>query len=144
MQIERMLEGSPVHLEDLDDEAYVLVAATLPRAQECADAASQPGLRALRLPDSYPLDSDGSPIEHAICQATGAGVRAVGLRGVWCRSACSADGRGRELAWVPANRRSVARAVWEAPLPLGRWRHAAGWDELGLDDQPDPHSDPRG
>jgi hypothetical protein len=30
-QIERMLAGSPVRIDDLDDDAYVLVAATVPR-----------------------------------------------------------------------------------------------------------------
>jgi hypothetical protein len=75
MQIERMLAGSPVHIDDLDDEGYVLVAATLPRAQTCADAAT---------------------------------------------------------------RRSSARIVWDAPLPLGTWRYATRWAELGLDEQPDP------
>jgi RES domain-containing protein len=56
LQIERLLAGSPVRLDDLDDEAYILVAAMLPRAQMSADATSEAGLRALQLPKSYPCD----------------------------------------------------------------------------------------
>ncbi len=37
LQIERMLEGSPVRMDDLGDDAFVLVAATLPHSQRCAD-----------------------------------------------------------------------------------------------------------
>jgi hypothetical protein len=138
LQIERMLAGSPVHLDDLDDEAYVLVAATLPRGQQCADAVTLAGLRSLGLPDSYPQDPTGGHVGHDVCQPIGERLRAAQLRGVWCRSASTADGRGRELAWFPATSRSLARPVWRAPLPLGRWRHAARWADIGLPEQPDP------
>lgn len=139
LQIERMLAGSPVHPDDLDDEAYVLVPATLPRSQRSADAVTDPGLRALGLPTSYPLDQAGEPIGHAPCQAIGAELRTDDVRGVWCRSACTGDGLGRELAWFPATPRSRARRAWDEPLPLGRWRDADGWSDLGLDAQPDPY-----
>ena len=136
VQIERMLKGSPVRPEDLDDEAYVLVAASLPRRQRCADAVTDGGLRALGLPASYPMDDDGDPIGHAACQPVGRGVREGGLRGVVCRSAATADGRGRELAWFPATRRSRARPVWDRPLPLREWREARTWDDIGIPAQP--------
>jgi hypothetical protein len=138
LQIERMLAGSPVRFDDLDDDAYLLVAATLPRAQSCADAVSEPGLRALGLPASYPLDTAGEPVGRRACQEVGTQVRRQGLRGVWCRSATTEDGRGRELAWFPATVRSRARAAWSAPLPLGRWRFALTWGDIGLDEQPEP------
>lgn len=140
MQIERMLAGSPVHADDLDDHAYVLVAATLPRGQTCADATTPAGLRALALPATYPRDASGRHVGHAACQEVGSRVHGERLRGVWCRSACTADGRGRELAWFPATARSLARPVWGAPLPYGRWRHAAGWGDIELDEQPDPRA----
>jgi hypothetical protein len=137
-RIDRMLAGSPVRLEDLDDGAYVLVAATLPRAQVCADALTRRGLKAMALPATYPVGSDGEVVGHAACQRAGARVRAAGLRGVWCISASSREGDGRELAWFPATRRSVARPVWPAPLPLGQWRDASGWPDLGFAEQSDP------
>jgi hypothetical protein len=138
LQLERLLDGSPVRVDDLDDHAYVLIAAMLPRTQVCADAVSAAGLRGLSLPESYPRDPDGRRVDHGTCQFVGAQVRAAGIRGVWCRSACTDGGTGRELAWFPATRRSRARPAWDRPLPLGRWRDATGWSDIGLADQRDP------
>jgi hypothetical protein len=143
-QLGRMLRGSPARIDDLRDDAYVLVAATLPRAQRCADAASPQGLRALGLPATYPLTERGREVARRRCQTVGAAVRESGLRGVWCRSAARTDGEGRELAWFPATRRSVARPVWERPLPLGAWRHAVSWGDVGLGDQREPEVDRAG
>lgn len=137
LQIERLLVGTPVLPEDLTDDAYALVAATLPRTQAVADAVSVSGLRALKLPRSYPLDATGALVPHAHCQAIGASVHRQDLRGVWCRSACTDDGRGRELAWFPANR-ARATPVWSTPLPFGSWRYASSWRELGIAEQLDP------
>jgi hypothetical protein len=113
-----------------------------PGNQTAADGVSEAGLRALRLPATYPLAADGSPVEAEVCHPIGAAVRKRGLRGVWCRSAVNEGenvaGKGRELAWFPAGRRSMARPVWDEPLPLGRWRYAAGWADLGLPEQRDP------
>ncbi|MGH7573807.1 MAG: RES family NAD+ phosphorylase [Longimicrobiales bacterium] len=140
LQIERLLESSPVHVEDLDDAAYVMVAATLPRTQACADASTSAGLRALGLPDTYPRGPGGHPVKQSVCQAIGRKIYDVRLRGVWCRSARALDGRGRELAWFPATPRSRARPVWTEPLPFGQWRYAADWDYIGLPNQPDPRA----
>jgi hypothetical protein len=136
LQVAAMLDGQPVRVEDLDDAAYVLVAATLPRGQTCAEAVTDGGLRALGLPASYPLDEGGKPLPRASCRSIGAKLRGGGLRGVLCRSASTADGRGRELAWFPATIRSRAHPVWNEPLELGAWRGAADWRDLGLDEQP--------
>ena len=140
LQIVRLLAGSPVRIEDLDDEAFVLVAATLARTQTGADAVTPAGLEALELPVTYPCDGSGEEVPHQLCQPLGARIRAGGLRGVWCRSASTPDGRGRELAWFPATRRSHAKAVWDSPLPLGSWRDATGWPDLGLEEQSDPQA----
>lgn len=128
-----------MHVEDLDDEAYVLVATTLPRTQTSADAVTTDGLVSLGLPATYPRDSSGVDVPRAVCRRIGEEVHAYGLRGVWCRSACTPDGQGRELAWFPATRRSQGRGVWDTPLPLGEWRDATSWADLGLDEQVDPH-----
>jgi hypothetical protein len=50
-----LLEGQPVHPEDLDPP-FVLVASTLPSGQRVADAVTEPGLGSLGLPNSYPVD----------------------------------------------------------------------------------------
>lgn len=138
LRVQRLAEGTPFTMDDLDDDAYVLVAATLPREQACADAVSAAGLRSLGLPERYPLDEVGEPVGHDGCQPIGTEVRARRLRGVWCISAATRDGAGRELAWFPATSRSRASRVWEEALPLGRWREATGWVDLGLQPQRDP------
>lgn len=102
----------PYEPEDLrDDTGPTLVGCTVPRRQVVCDAHSPAGLRAAGLPGTYPLDGRGALIPHARCQPVGARTRDEGLRGVRARSARSRDGAGRELAWFPASRRSLARRV---------------------------------
>jgi hypothetical protein len=138
LQLERMLADSPLRIDDLEDDAYVLVAATLPRQQECADAVGADALLALGLATIYPLDAEGNLVGQTVCQGIGAIVHEARLRGVWCRSACTPDGRGRELAWFPATQRSRAQPVWPKPLPLAAWRDADGWKAIGLGEQSEP------
>jgi hypothetical protein len=118
-QIRSMLEGSPVDPEDLDG-GYVLVAATLPSNQVVADAVSGAGLEAIGLPVTYPVYRNGRRVGHGVCQAVGADIEESGLRGVRARSATTRDGAGREVAWFPARRSSVATPVGE-PLPFQDW-----------------------
>ncbi|MHB1912031.1 MAG: RES family NAD+ phosphorylase [Acidimicrobiales bacterium] len=100
----------PFEPEDLrDDTGPCLAEAHLPRSQRVADVHSRPGLAAVGLPPSYPLDVDGRLIGHEVCQPIGAAAHDQGLRGVRCRSARAPDGAGRELAWFPATSRSRAR-----------------------------------
>jgi hypothetical protein len=136
LQVERLCEGMPFSPEDLADDAYTLVPARLPPSQRAADAVSPPGLASLGLPTSYPLDEFGKAVDHAVCQATGKRVHGSGLNGVWCRSAASTDGHGRELAWFPGTR--AAQALRKQPIAFGQWRHASTWRDIGLVDQPDP------
>ena len=137
-QLERMLEGYPVGIDDLDEDAFVLVAARLPKRQRCADAVSAAGLKALGLRGSYPLDTKGEAIPHSRCQHVGVAVRGRRLRGIWCRSAATPDGRGRELAWFPSSARSKARPLWKRALPLGAWLYARQWSDIGLAAQTSP------
>lgn len=141
VQIEHMLAGFPVSVDDLDDDAYLLVAVTLPRTQTGADAATHDGLKSLGLPDTYPNFPNGRPVAHEVCQPIGRRLWEKRFRGVWCRSARMPE--GRELAWFPATARSTATPVWPDPLPLSQWRHATTWPELGLKDQPEPVPDAR-
>jgi RES domain len=117
-QVHRLLAGWPVDPEDLDPP-WVLVTAELPLRQRAADARTDAGLAALGLPPTYPGEADGSEIPHVRCQAIGATVHEAGLHGVWCRSAATPDGSGRELAWFPrpgARARPVGR-----PVPFPEW-----------------------
>jgi hypothetical protein len=101
----------PYEPEDLLDGAGpLLVEATLPRRQVVADAHTPAGIRALGLPATDPLIADGSStsVPHVGCQQIGVTLHAAGLRGVRCRSAQTALGAGRELAWFPATSRSTA------------------------------------
>jgi len=138
LQIERLVEDQPFTADDLDDDAFVLIAATLPRSQTCADAVSRAGLGALGLPPSYPMSDAGGVVERGVCQSIGAEVHEAGLRGVWCRSAASRSHAGRELAWFPASARSRARPTWTDGLPLGSWRDATDWSDIGLTEQVEP------
>lgn len=118
-QIHKMLEGSPVRPEDID-QGYALIAATLPSRQDVADAVTDTGLAALGLPDAYPQSKSGSVVPHETCQTIGADIKTLGLRGVHARSVATQDGSGRELAWFPARRSSRATPVGD-PVPFGAW-----------------------
>lgn len=138
LQVDRMVNDQPFTADDLADDAFELVAVTLPRGQRCADAVSGPGLASLGLPPSYPLLASGLPVDRGVCQSVGRDVHELGLRGVWCISVASLLPVGREMAWFPASSRSRARPVWTRGLPLGRWRDATDWAHIGLTDQRAP------
>jgi len=123
-QISKLLAGQPVEPEDLDPP-YVLVVVALPRRQRVADAATDDGLRGLGLPTSYPNDEAGNEIGRDACQPIGTAVHEAGLRGLHCRSAATADGSGRELAWFPARSTSRATQVGAA-MPFASWWAAVG------------------
>jgi hypothetical protein len=131
-QIRALLSAWPANPEDLRDDApYVLVLAGLPRRQDVADALSDEGLASLGLPPTYPFDARGDPVRHRRCQLVGATIHAARLRGVWCRSAATADGSGRELAWFPSRPGSRARSLGE-PVPFARWWSAASVASLAV------------
>jgi hypothetical protein len=131
-----MCAGTPAAPDDLDDNAYTLVAATISTDVRAADAVSDEGLDAMRLPVTYPIDVGGRRISHDVCQPIGQAAFNDGVDGIWCRSACTPEGRGRELAWF--TRGQAAAAVWDTALPFGRWRYASLWADLGEAVQPDP------
>lgn len=120
-QVTALLRGSPVEPDDLDD-GFDLVKATLPRSQEVADAASDAGLTALGLPETYPHHRNGRPVRHETCQPIGEMVKTADLRGVRARSAATHDGSGRELAWFPA--RETSRATSITRLSYREWWYA--------------------
>ncbi len=117
-QMGRLLEGTFAEPEDLSDDAFVLVAARLPR-EVVVDVVSAAGVNAAGLPSSYPLNANGSVVSHGRCQAVGSQAHDAALGGVEARSACTRDGSGRELAvWAGLDSvRPVSRQV-----SYGRWR----------------------
>jgi hypothetical protein len=120
-QIARLLDGQPADPEDLDPP-FVLIAAVLPRGQRAADAVTDAGLAALGLPGTYPFDERSEPVGHERCQPIGRAVHEhrPRIHGIRVRSAATEDDFGRELAWSPAGRRSVARPVG-GPQPFEAW-----------------------
>jgi hypothetical protein len=129
-ELRELFQSWPANPEDLREDApYMLVRARLPRRQNVADALSDDGLASLGLPASYPLDTNGTTIPHRSCQRVGTTVHDAGLRGVWCRSAKTASGGGRELAWFPSSPRSHARPVGH-PVPFATWWSAESTSEL--------------
>jgi hypothetical protein len=138
LQLDRLVAEQPYTVDDLADDAYTLVASRLPKSQRCADAVSQAGLEALGLPASYPVNASGEIVGHDTCQAIGEEVYEAKLRGVWCISALTSEPTGRELAWFPASSRFRARPVWAEGQPLGQWREAISWSDIGLSSQPNP------
>ena len=122
LNLRAFIAGWPYEPEDLrDDTGPILVACVLPRRQVVCDAHTPAGLHAAGLPDTYPLELDGSPEAHARCQPIGARAREEHLRGVRARSARSPDGAGRELAWFPATARSAARRIRTMPFEAWFW-----------------------
>ena len=112
LNLRAFIAGWPYEPEDLrEDTGPVLVGCTLPRRQVVCDGHTPAGLRAVGLPDTYPLDPHGALVPHARCQSVGTRAREARLRGVRARPARSPDGAGRELAWFPATLRSAARRV---------------------------------
>ncbi len=112
MNLREFMALWPYEPEDLRAEhGPVLIGAQLPRRQHVADLHTPAGLRAARLPLTYPQDKAGEPVGHARCQSVGALAKAEQLRGLRVRSAQSPLGAGRELAWFPATTRSRARQV---------------------------------
>ena len=112
----------PYEPEDLrDDTGPILLGCVLPRRQVVCDAHSKAGVRALGLPDTYPLEADGTLVPHARCQPIGVRVKAARLRGVHARSAQSRHPSDRELAWFPASVRSVARRVRTLAFAAWYW-----------------------
>ena len=118
-QVVRLCDGAPFQVEDLTDDAYVLVSATLPEGQRVADVVGVEGVKSVGLAATYPLDSNGRITSWQRCQAVGRRAEQDGLDGIEARSAALADGSGRELAWFSRGR--VATAVGR-PRPFGEWR----------------------
>jgi RES domain len=113
--VARLFASLPYGPEDLDPvTAPLLIEVAIPEGT-AADAYTEPGLAALGLPGSYPVDSAESTIAHAVCQPIGWAAAQAGLDGVDARSAAPTG--DRELAWFPRGRGAFAQATF----PFEEW-----------------------
>lgn len=112
-QVRRKLEPRGIHPEDLNPgRGPVLVHAEVPE-DAYVDAVSDPGLRSLGLPATYPVDGAGKEVPHAVCQPIGQTARDDGERGIVCRSAAAQPSPGEELAYFPGKSlTAVRRQLW--------------------------------
>lgn len=114
-----MLEGTFSSAEDLADDAFDLVAATLPENLKVLDVVSASGIRATGLPSTYPLDGKGNFISHSACQEVSVKAHAEELNGVEAPAAVRASHDCLEFAWWPKN--ATAHSYGNR-LPYGLWR----------------------
>jgi hypothetical protein len=115
----RLFADLPYGPEDLDpDRAPQLVEVDV-EPSRYVDAVSDPGLRSLGLPTSYPLDETGAVVAHDRCQLIGARLHREGEPGIAARSAAPAAGGGSELAWFAAPGRQPLQPI--ARLAFTEW-----------------------
>jgi hypothetical protein len=116
-----MLEGTFSTTDDLADDAFDLVATTLPKNLAALDLISAAGVQASGLPVTYPLDADGNFISHSQCQTVAIQAHSEDLDGVEAHAAVRASNGYSEFAWWPRN--AEARPYGDR-LPYGLWRSA--------------------
>lgn len=111
-QVRHRLEARGIRPEDLAlDRGPVLVRTHVPDARY-VDAVTRTGLRALGLPDTYPLDDRRQPIPHTTCQSIGQRAWDASEPGIACRSALRvAPADGEELAFFARRRRLGVESV---------------------------------
>jgi hypothetical protein len=112
-QVRHKLEARGIRPEDLaTEEGPVLVHTHVP-TDSYVDAISNVGLLGIGLPSTYPLDANGEPIAHNLCQPVGQRAWDSGEPGIACRSAApTAPNHGEELAFFA--RRSLRVSAVEA------------------------------
>lgn len=111
-QVRHKLETRGIRPEDVSPaQGPVLVRTHVP-ADHYLDAITRAGLLALGLADTYPLDQEGQPVGHDICQPIGQRAWDASEPGIACRSAVRiAPAGGEELAFFARRRRLRANAV---------------------------------
>ena len=113
---------APYEPEDLREEsAPILIGCQLPRNQDVCDVFTDAGVRVAGLPDTYPLDAEGSIVEHEVCQDIGTQVKSEKKRGVHARCAKSSNRGDLELAWFPASSRSKAQEMQKLRFSMWYW-----------------------
>lgn len=106
--VRRRFTGQPFSPDDLIPERRpVLIETTVPQAV-CVDVITDEGCHAAGLPQTYPLDLDGSDVTHERCMEVGHAAFDAGEPGIACRSAATpTPPYGEELAWFERDERLV-------------------------------------
>ena len=92
--------GLPYGPEDLEPSTAPALVSTVVPEDEFVDVVGNAGCAAVGLPPTYPVDEDGAPVPHELCQPVGQAAWDADLPGIACRSAAPAAPRGgEELAW---------------------------------------------
>lgn len=108
-QVRRKLEPRGIRPEDLRRERGPLLVHTEVPEDSYVDAITDLGLNSLGLPASYPLNSKGEEVSHAVCQPIGQEAWEGKEPGIACRSAAAQPSPGEELAYFPGNALTVTR-----------------------------------
>jgi hypothetical protein len=103
-QLDLMVEGSFVTVNDLRTEVYQLVGVGLPNDQVAVDVVSADGVAAAGFASTYPLDGAGNIFRHEDCWPVAREGFDADLDGVECRSAKTTNGSGSEFCWWPRGR----------------------------------------
>jgi len=121
-QLDVMLEGSFVTINDLRTDEYQLVGVELPDNQVALDMATSGGIAGAGFAPTYPLDSAGIVVGREDCWPVAREGFDADLDGVECRSARNINGFGAEFCWWPRDR-GVTRVTnrvtlehWVSPL----------------------------
>lgn len=108
-QVRHKLEPRGIRPEDLSPERGPVLVLTEVPEQSYVDAVTDRGLQSLGLPPTYPLDSRGKEVSHAVCQPIGRSARDGKQPGIACRSAAAQPSPGEELAYFPGPMLTVSR-----------------------------------
>jgi hypothetical protein len=120
LQAEHRLAGQPYEIEDLDAaEQHDLVDVDVAEI-DALDLVSDPGLVAVGLPASYPVDARGDRIGHAQCQPVGRAAYDEELPAIACRSAATGATAGDEELAV-FDRDVPALVTQTGRRPFSQW-----------------------
>jgi RES domain-containing protein len=106
----RRFDGLPYSVLDLLPDRRPALVETDVRTHRAVDVVTDAGCRAAGLPETYPLDADGSEVGWARCQPIGRTAWDRGEPAIACRSAAARPGdEGEELAWFVHGREDRLR-----------------------------------
>lgn len=107
----RRFAGQPYSLLDLRPVRRPTLVETAVPTHRAVDVVTDAGCRAAGLPETYPLEADGSEVGWERCHPVGRAARDQDERSIACRSAPLPA--GEELAWLGRGLRIAARRAFD-------------------------------